>query len=87
MAIRIVVMILLVMAKRMRSDGRPSGRGQLIPSTRSRSLPREADFEAWRVTVKSHLIRCPWRHRITRTLRQSKGLDEIFTPQFDPKHV
>ena len=79
MAIRIVVMIPLVMAMRMRSDGRPSGRGQLIPSTRSRSLPREADFEAWHVTVKSHFTRYPRRHRITRTLQQSKELEEIFT--------
>ncbi len=47
MTIRVVVMIPLVMAMRVRNDGRPSGRGQLIPSTRSRSLPREADFDAW----------------------------------------
>ena len=45
------------------------------------SLTREADFEASAPdTAESYFIRCPWRHRITRRVQESKELEEIFTP-------
>ena len=33
-----------------------------------------------RQTAESYFIRCPWRHRITHRVQESKELEEIFTP-------